>query len=329
MKSFEHVNATSIDEAIKTLEYGKGKAVLIAGGTDLLGITKDRILPDHPEIVINIKTIRDLDYIRKEPAGLKIGALAKLSDIAESAGLLANYGGLVQAARSIATPEIRNMGTIGGNLCQQVRCWYYRYPHQLGGRIMCRRKGGSSCPAVKGDNRYHSIMGGKGCVAVCPSDMAVMLTALDAKLTIAGPEGKRTLPVGDFFTAMGTTLNRDEILTEIQIPKQPAQSRQTYLKYSLRQPIDFAVVSVASVITRDQDICLDAAIALGGVAPTPIRASAVEKTIKGRVADAAIAETASEAAVKSAKPLGMNGYKVDITKTLVMRAILSEESQIQ
>ena len=329
MKSFKHINATSVDEAIETLEYGKGKAVLMAGGTDLLGIIKDRILPDHPEIVINIKTIRDLGYIREEPAGLKIGALAKLSDIAESADLLPGYGGLVQAARSIATPEIRNMGTIGGNLCQQVRCWYYRYPHPLGGRIMCRRKGGSSCPAVKGDNRYHSIMEGKGCFAVCPSDMAVMLTALGAKLAIVGREGKRTVPVRDFFTAMGTTLNRDEILTEIQIPKQPAQARQTYLKYSLRQPIDFAVVSVASVITRDQDICLDAAIALGGVAPTPVRASGAEKTIKGRVADASIAETASEAAVKSAKPLGMNAYKVDITKTLVMRAILSEEPQIQ
>jgi len=326
MKSFDHINATTVDEALAALKYGNGKATLIAGGTDLLGIIKDRILPDYPEVIINIKTIRELEYIKEDPEGLKVGALAKLSDIAESAAVLSEYNGLAQAARSVATPEIRNMGTIGGNLCQRVRCWYYRYPHQVGGRIMCRRKGGSSCPAVKGDNRYHSIMGGKGCVAVCPSDMAIMLTALHAKLIIAGPEGQRTTSIQDFFATTGNSFNHQEMLTEIQIPKQPTQSRQIYLKYSLRKPIDFAVVSIASIITLENGVCTDAAIVLGAVAPTPLRASEAEEAIKGKTIDDTTAERAAVAAVKYAKPLSMNAYKVQVTKTLVKRAIFCENT---
>lgn len=323
MKSFEHINATTIHEALAALKYGNGSATLIAGGTDLLGIIKDRILPDQPEMIINIKTIRELEFIKESPKGLKIGALAKLSDIAGSAKVTSEYRGLAEAARSIATPEIRNMGTIGGNLCQQVRCWYYRYPHQLGGRIVCRRKGGSSCPAVTGDNRYHSIMGGKGCVAVCPSDMAVMLTALDAKLTIAGLQGERTVPIQDFFATVGNGLKQQEMLTEIHIPKLPEQSRQAYLKYTLRKPIDFAIVSVASVITLENDICDNASIVLGAVAPTPVRSPAAEKAIIGQTIDDTTAERAAKAAVKRAKPLSMNAYKVEIAETLVKRALLS------
>ena len=189
MKSFNHVNVKTVGEAVKLLKYYKGKAKLIAGGTDLLGILKDRILPDYPEAIINIKTIHGLDYIKEDGKGLKIGALAKLSDIAKSPMVKGDYKVLAEAAEAVATPQIRNMGTIGGNLCQDVRCWYYRYPHHIGGRILCLRKGSGPCLAVSGDNRYHAILEGKKCFAVCPSDMAIALTALDAKIKIQTPKG--------------------------------------------------------------------------------------------------------------------------------------------
>ena len=167
MRSFKHINARTVDEACALLGEYKGKAMLNAGGTDLLSTLKGEHLLDYPEAVINIKTISGLDYIKEESGALKIGALTKLSDIAKSPLLKGSCKALVEAARSVATPQIRNTATIGGNLCQDVRCWYYRYPHQIGGRIMCLRKGGKICNALTGDNRYHSIFGAAS-VAVYP-----------------------------------------------------------------------------------------------------------------------------------------------------------------
>lgn len=324
MKSFEHVDVTTVDEALRALQFYHGQAVLIAGGTDLLGILKDRILPDYPQTLINIKTISELEYIRDDSEGLKIGALARLADIAESPKVSVSYPGLAQAAISVATPEIRNMGTLGGNLCQSVRCWYYRYPHSIGGRIVCYRKGGRSCPALKGDNRYHAIMGSRRCVAVCPSDLAVVLTALDATVTVSGPKGKKTIGIQDFFDPLGNVRYPDEVLTEIQIPQPSKQSTQSYLKYRLREPIDFAIVSVASVVTLEDHVCTHVRIVLGGVAPTPVRATKAEEVIKGQAIDTLTVGRAAEAAVQRAKPLAKNGYKVEIAKTLIKRTFLSQ-----
>src|SRR3972149_11202902 len=159
MKPFGHKNAKTVDEAVKLLKTYKGKAKLIAGGTDLLGTLKDRTLPDYPEAVINIKTIPCLDGIEKNGAGLRIGALAKLSTIAQSPLINGKYDLLAQAAKAVASPQIRRMGTIGGNLCQDLRCWYYRYPHHVGGRLICNMKGGNRCYALTGENQYHSIFG--------------------------------------------------------------------------------------------------------------------------------------------------------------------------
>lgn len=180
MKSFKHINAKTIDEAVKLLKDYKGKAKLIAGGTDLLAILKDKILPDYPETIINVKTIPGLDYIKEDDQGLKIGALATLADIAESPTVKGKYKVLAEAAEAVATPQIRNMGTIGGNLSQDVRCWYYRYPHQVGGRILCYLKGGRGCYAFTGENRYHSIMGAcrvasPPCSSNCPGSVDIPL----------------------------------------------------------------------------------------------------------------------------------------------------------
>jgi xanthine dehydrogenase YagS FAD-binding subunit len=322
VKTFEHFNARSVEEALSLLKEHAGRACLMAGGTDLLGKLKDRILETYPDALINIKTIPGLGAIREDVEGLRIGALTKLAEIERSPLIEEKYPALAQAAGSVASPEIRTMGTIGGNLCQDVRCWYYRYPHHMGGRILCLRKGSGPCHAVKGDNRYHAIMGGKACFAVCPSDTAVALSALKAEVRIAGPGGPRAVPVQDFFTPLGHRLNPDELVEEIRIPDPPHGCRQTFLKFTLRKPMDFAVGSVASVTTVRDGICVDASIALGGVAPTPLRAEEAERVVKGKPVDPETAEEAARASVSNAKALSGNAYKIEIVKALVRRALL-------
>jgi len=176
MKPFKHKDAKTINEAIKLQR--KGKTKLIAGGTDLLGILKDKILPEYPETVINIKTIPNLDYIREDARELKVGALTKLEDIASSPIIREKYKILAEAAEAVATPHIRTMGTLGGNLCQDVRCWYYRYPNQIGGRIECYLKGGKECYALTRENQYHSVFGGlrfahTPCQSACPGHVNI------------------------------------------------------------------------------------------------------------------------------------------------------------
>jgi xanthine dehydrogenase YagS FAD-binding subunit len=323
VKAFKHVNATSVDEAISLMRSYKGKADLIAGGTDLLGALKDEILPDYPEAVINIKTIPGLDKIEEKKQGLKIGALTKLADVALHPLVKKQYSILSKAAESVATPEIRNMATLGGNLCQDTRCWYYRYPHQMGGRIICYRKEKGPCQAVKGDNRYHAIMGAKACFAVCPSDTAIALSALGAEVVIKGPQKVRRVFVDEFFTPLGNSLKPDELLTHIEIPKPAAGVRQEFLKFTLRKPVDFAIASVASVVTMQDEICQDARIVLGAVAPTPVRAFDSEKLLRGRLAGEKVIAEAARAAVAHAKPMRLNAYKVEITRTLVKRSLLA------
>jgi xanthine dehydrogenase YagS FAD-binding subunit len=322
VKTFEHFDAASVEEALSLLKKYGGKARVMAGGTDLLGVLKDEILEDYPDALINIKTIPGMDILKESAGGLTIGALAKLADIASSPAVKAKYAALSQAAESVASPEIRTMATIGGNLCQDVRCWYYRYPHHMGGRLLCYRKGSGPCHAVKGDHRYHAIMGGKRCFAVCPSDTATALLALQAEIQIVGARGTRTLPVEDFFTPLGNSLSKGDLVTEIRVPRPAQANRQTFLKFTVRKPIDFAIASVASVITVEDGVCVDARIVLGAVAPVPLRAKGAERMVQGKPLDAKIAEEAAKASVSGARALSGNAYKVEITKTLVKRALL-------
>lgn len=324
MRSFKHFDAPTVRKACLLLRDYGGRAVLNAGGTDLLSTLKGEALPWYPEAVINIKTIRGLGTIKETRDGVKIGALAKLSEIADSPLLRKDYCALAEAARSVANPQIRNMATIGGNLCQDIRCWYYRYPRVLGGPIYCLRKGSGPCLAVRGDNRYHAILEGKKCFAVCPSDTAVALAALGATLRVVGPDGERRVSVADLYTALGLTISKYEMVTEIEIPRQPPSGRQAFLKYTLRKPIDFAVVSAATVITFSDGLCVDARVILGGVGPGPVRARGAEEVLKGRPDSEAIAEEAAAAAMTGAKPLRMNGYKIDIAESLIRRAVRLE-----
>ena len=320
--SFKHFDAMTAEEAVKLLKTYEGKAKLIAGGTDLLNLLKDRIFPAPPEAVINLKSIPGLDDIRMDNEGLKIGALAKLKDIVSSSLIKEHYPLLWEAAKSIASPQIRNMATIGGNLCQDVRCWYYRAPHLIRGRVLCKRKSGAKCAALGGDDRYHSTFGGgsEGCFAVCLSDAAIALTALGARAETS----KRLIPLEEFFrSGPATALESDEVLTRLHVTTLPKGSKGTYLKFRTRKATDFATVSVAVLITLESDTCKDARIVLGGVAPIPWRDRNAENVLKGKTIDVATAELAGQLALEGARPLTMNGYKIPLAQALVKRAILA------
>ena len=316
MKKFKYINATTVDEAASSLSQYGDTANVIAGGTDLLGELIYRCRPEQPEYIINLKTIPGLDYIEEDGAGLKIGALTRLNDIAFSSTVLATYPALAQAARAVGSWQLRNMGTIGGNICQQVRCWYYRSSWN---KFFCFRKGGTLCQAVPGDNRYNAILGGMVCFAVCPSDTAIPLLALNATIVT----NKRNIPIGDFFEVLGNVLGDDEIVTEIQVPTPPAGSKQAFAKASIRKAIDFALASAAVLINPATGSVTSARVALGAVAPTPWRATAAEEELVGNAISEAVADSAAAAAVDGATALTRNGYKIQIAKGVVKRAILA------
>ena len=291
MKSFKHYDAETVEEALSVLnEYGD-KAKICGGGTALLDTMKRRILPS-PEVVVNIKNIPGLNEIKEDNDGLKIGALVTLSELEESDLIKSKYTMLSEAAAAVATPAIRNMGTAVGNLCQHVRCWYYLKPD-----FYCYRKGGPVCFAIGGDNRYHAIMEQKVCVAVNPSDMATALSALNAKVKIEKAGGSREVELKDFFVTLGNTVEANEMITWIIVPKAP--SKGTFKKFAYRKAIDFAIASVA-VATTDQGTNA----ALGGVAPVIISGTIDEVNT----------------ALDKASPLSMNKYKVQITKALLKEA---------
>lgn len=324
MRQFVHLNARSVDEAVAALESYNGRARLNAGGTDLFGFLKDEFLPEYPEAIVNIKTVHGLDLIREDQGGLRIGAMTRLADLANSPLIRARYGALAEAAHSVASPQIRNVATLGGNLCQDVRCCYFRYPRHIGGPISCARKGNGPCLAVKGDNRQHAIMEGRRCFAVCPSDTAVALALYDAQLIVVGPAGERRIGIREFYTPLGNALHRNELVREIEIPAVTGPCRQAFHKFTLRKPIDFAIVSVATVVTVSDGVCSDARIAVGAVAPGIHRALAAEEFLRGRPLNEDSAAQAGELAVKGARPLSRNGYKVEIARTMVARALLGK-----
>ena len=322
MKEFKHFNAYSVDEAVALMgRYGE-RAAVIAGGTDILGKMKDSILPAYPEALINIKTIDGLSDIKESGGMLKIGALALLADIADNAVIKSKYAALAQAAGRTASPHLRNMGTIGGNICQDIRCWYYRNQNN---RFSCLRKKGGRCYAIKGDNRYHSIFGGSvsgGCFAVHPSDTAPALVALDAKIVTS----TRTIDAEKFFEVKPvktTVLKSDEIVTAIQIPEPPAGSSSAFLKFTLRRSIDFPIVNCAVMVTRKDGKVTAARICLNAVHVIPYRAVQAEQAVIGKKIDEALAEEAGQAAVSAAKPLEHNKYMVAVARTLVKRALLA------
>lgn len=326
MYKFTHVNATELPGATAVL--AKGKAQVVAGGTDLITYMRGMFTPAPPETLVNIKTIPNLAYVKEEGGMLKIGALTTLSTIANSSVVKTNYTVLAQAARAVGSLELRNVGTIGGNICQKPRCMYYRHDFN---DFNCLRKNPSGlCYALVGINTYHSIFGAVGgCVAVCPSDVAPALVALNASIVTT----KKTWKAADFFgiganAFKGEQINQidaDEIVTEIQVPTPAAGTKSAYLKFAFRKAIDFPLVSAAVVVTQSGGTVSAASIVLGGVHNSPRVATAAQDSIKGKAIDAATAEAAGTAATTGATTLPKNKYKVQITKTMVKRALLASK----
>lgn len=314
LDEFSYINAKTVAEASTLL--AQGKTVAKAGGTDLFGRMKNLILPDYPQTVVNLKTITpSLDYIKEEGGVLKIGALTLLEDIARSAVVKGKWAALAEAAHKTASPHIREMGTIGGNICQLNRCWYFRKPEN---RFDCLRKGGGLCYALTGDNRYHSIFSAMaGCVAVNPSDTAPALVALNATIKTS----KRDIAAEDFWAVTmmqpsSTVLDDDEIVTEIDVPVFSGKS--AFVKFALRSSIDFPIVNCAAAIDGSNvRICLNA------VKGVPYRATAAETSIAGKAINVENAEAAGAAAVQGSTALGYNKYKIQVARGMVKKAILA------
>lgn len=322
LPNFSYVKARSVDDAVERLEADEpadpyaGGVRLHAGGTDLLGCLHDGVF-DADELV-SISGVEELRGIReRDGGGLSLGALVTLSEIAHSDLVNGRWPGLAQAAESAASPQLRNQGTLGGNLCQRPRCWYFR------GDFDCAKKGGDRCYAVDGENRYHAIFGGSLCHIVHPSDTAPMLVALGARVRLKGPQGTREVDLGDFYqlpvdNLQGeTVLGPGEILTEVIVPPAPDGLRTSYRKVRERGAWDFALTSVALALEMDGDTVEGGRIVLGGVAPVPWRSEPAEDAVMGRTLDAGVVAEAAAAAVEGAEPLEQNGYKVPLTRGAV------------
>jgi xanthine dehydrogenase YagS FAD-binding subunit len=319
MRSFEHVNASDIQTAIALLREPHTEA--IAGGTDLLGELKARLR--SPKRLVNIKTLSELHEIGYSPQmGLRIGALVTLAQIEQHPAIRERFSLLAQAASSAATPQLRNMGTVGGNICQKPRCWYYR--NKL---FHCWLKGGDTCFAEDGENKYHAILGADRCHAVHPSDLAPALMALDATIRVVGPDLDGEISLAELYTKpteshrQMTILGPGELITEIRVPTPKGDSRGVYLKAMERQSWSFALVSVAAQLNFEGERITDARLVLGGVAAIPWRAKDAEKILRGQKFSEDLAERAAEAAVAGAQPLRYNAYKVKLAQALVKRAL--------
>lgn len=324
MKKFSHVNASTFEEAVSILNQYDGQAKIIAGGTDLLGQIKNTIHFTQPKVLVNIKTIPNMQYIEEYQDGLRMGALTKLKDIASNAIIRDKFTALAQAAHAVASPQIRNMGTLGGNLCQDSRCWYYRATKNY---FPCMRKKAAGkeakCYAPGGDHRYHSIFGAvKKCFAVNPSDIAPALIALNARIKTT----RQIIEAGRFFEVgpeKTTILAPDEILTEIQIPSLKPETKSIFLKYAFRKAIDFPIVNCAIALSNEKGTIKKVRICLNAVHNLPYRPLNAEKCLENQVLDETIAIAVSEKALEDAKPLRNNKYMVPIAKQLIQRALLS------
>jgi xanthine dehydrogenase YagS FAD-binding subunit len=330
MNKFEWASPTTISQAVQLLKSAPvtgdidESARPIAGGQDLLTTMKD--YSTRPTRLVNLKSIRGLDRIQgSAKSGLTIGALVTLAQLEENLIVRTSFPGLYQAAHSIATPQIRNLGTVGGNLCQRPRCWYFRLEE-----VICLKKGGTECHAATGENKYNAIFGGGPSFIVHPSDLAPMLVALGASVSVEGSEGKKMIPLDKFFTLptegnirRENVLKNDEIITQIHVPASPFALRSTYVKFKERESMDFALVSVAAAVELGaHKIITQARIVMGGVAPIPWRAQKAEEFIAGKTLTTEVLAEAGRLALVNAQPLEKNAFKVPLAQTLVRRALV-------
>jgi xanthine dehydrogenase YagS FAD-binding subunit len=324
MRHFELYQPDSVQGAIDLAQTIGPGAWFLAGGNDSLDWFKDR--NKHPDAVIELAGIKELYGIRETAEGLEIGALTKLVDVENSELVRARYSLLATAAGRVASPQIRNSGTLGGNLCQDARCWYYRFG------VSCYRAGGNACYAdtPQGMNREHCLFGASRCIAVSPSDTATAAMALDARMVIRGPGGERVLTAEQFFVGPAhditrmTALQPGELLIAVRLPKEWAGAKFYFEKVADRNTWDFALVSVAAALVVENGLITRARLVCGAVECVPRRLPAVEQAVIGRAQNEDTAQRAGQIAVEGATPLNFNGFKVSLMQNLVCRALRPE-----
>ena len=320
MKPFRYVEAESIAQATGLLQDDHHLNQIIAGGTDIMGEIMEGVV--SPATLVSLMNMAELKGVVATPQGLRLGAFTTLTELESHPDVIQSYPALAQAIASIATPQIRNVGTLGGNLCQRPRCWYYRNP-----LFDCRKKGGAICFAISGNSKYHAILGARDCYIVHPSDVAVALVSLQAEATITSPDGFRTVPLEEFFVGPDfnilaeTVLQPGEILTSVSVPKVSPNHRSIYLKVRERQTQDFALVSVALALELDDGVVHNARITLGGVAPVPFRVPHAEAALQGLPVGQVDPQAVGELAIRDSQPIRDNHFKVGLTSSLVSRAV--------
>jgi xanthine dehydrogenase YagS FAD-binding subunit len=316
-----YASASSVQEVLEVLD---ASCRPLAGGTDLVGLLKDELAA--PSRLVDLKRIPGLDEIRETERGLHLGALTPLYRLQDHPAINRDpaWAVLAQAVRVTASPQIRHMATLGGNLLQRPRCWYWR--NKL---TPCLRKGGQRCFAFRGENQYHAILGGGPCYIVHPSDLAVALLALDASVILAGKNGERTLPLAEFYVLPRqdahneTVLAVDELLIGIEVPTPAAPSVSAYAKVAEHGAHGFALLSVAAQLAFSGQEVRQARLALGGVAPVPWRAAEAEQALIGQPLTEQAIDQAARAATTGARPLAQNEFKIELAQGLVRQTLQS------
>jgi xanthine dehydrogenase YagS FAD-binding subunit len=321
VKAFAYVNPTTEKEAVAALKTD-GIALPLAGGMDLLARMKDYI--DTPDRIVNVKGALDGTITATPDGGMKIGAAMKIADLAEHAQVAKLYPAIAAAAAEVGTPQIRNAGTVGGNVNQRPRCWYFRNEE-----FVCYKKGGSRCFAVDGENQYHAIFGNEGpSHIVHPSSLAVPFVAYGARFRVVGPGGEREIPAAEYFTMPNiknvlkeNVLGDEDLMTHVMLPA-PGNVKSGHYEVRYKQSHDWPLAFTTVVLTMNGNTIQSARVVLGAVAPVPWRSEDAERALAGKPLNEQTAALAGEAAVQAAKPMSGNAYKVQITKTAVKRAVM-------
>lgn len=323
MKILRNANARNLEDAVAIAQEARSNGQIIAfsgGGTDLLQQLKDAVV--QPDVLVNLRTVEGVNEVSPTRNGVAIGGLIKLTDLSNDAQVLSQYPVLAQAAASVGTPQIRNVGTLAGNVMQRPWCWYYR------NGFNCFKAGGDQCFSVTGENQLHAILGGGPSYIVHPSDVASALVALDATFEVIGPDGGRSLSAAEFFVlpnvnpAKENVLTDEEVLAGVRILGTSANTRSAYHKVMDREAWTHAVVSAAVVLEMDGDVCEQARIVMGGVAPVPWRVPQAERLLTGQRITAELARQVGQQAIAGAVPLAKNGYKVQLASTAVERTLI-------
>jgi xanthine dehydrogenase YagS FAD-binding subunit len=332
MNTFEWTDATTVAQALGAVAGGGGSAVagppggdkpvFKAGGVDVLDLMKEHLIA--PPRLVNIRNVRGLDYVRDDDSeGLRLGPLVTLARIDTDPAIRGRYVALADAAGHAATPQIRNMATVGGNLLQRPRCWYFR--NEL---FHCKKKGGTICFAQQGENQYHAIFDNDTCAIVHPSAVATALVAYGGSIELTSSSGKREVKAEEFFTLPDADVHRenslkpDEILTEIRVPVPAPGTRAVYIKQGEKESHDWPIAEVVVVMETDGDRCKRASVVLGAASPVPRRAKEAEAALEGKAVDENTARDAAKAALADALPLEHNKYKVPLFEAVIRRAIV-------